>query len=289
MNSRLVHHRARAADSPQSSASGHGAGPRIALAIASFSSELRASRVTLTEVLDYAADAGFEEIELCDRTVPEDKAQRSDLMEQLSARGLRLCCIDIRNDFTLADPDARREQVRHVKAWIGIARELQVPLCRVWIGQTRDDDEAFMWAASALREVAVTAAAENVVLAIETHGGISSDSVRLLKILDWVSSPFVQACVDFGWLAAENRCGDIRRLLPVTVHVHAKSHAIDGSGRDPDIDFEEIGKVFLHHDYSGLYSVEYEGVEHAFDRGPKIRGVVRLLDRFFSLQTSAAA
>jgi sugar phosphate isomerase/epimerase len=263
---------------------------RVSLAVASYTPLLRTGVMTTEEFLQVAHDLGFRDIEVCDRTV----ASRSPdyltwFRSELRRLDLRVVCLDIRNDFTHADPRRRAASIEATVDWIETARTLGARLARVWAGMASADDGATRRVIDSLRQVVPAAAERGVVLALENHGGVTANPDNVVRIVDTVGSPSLGTCPDFGWFAPDDRLSGFRKLVARAVHVHAKTHALDAGGEDPEIDYRALGQVARDVGYRGFLSIEYEGP--GADVAARTRGVEQtreLIDQHFLFGTSHA-
>jgi sugar phosphate isomerase/epimerase len=264
------------------------AGTKLCLGVASFSTELRSHRMTLEDMLDTAIHLGFRRVELCDRTIPEEAFERASVMESVGKRGLEISAIDVRNDFTDPDLAALDANVAHVTKWIEICARLSVRIARVWVGTRSNDDGAFSRAVACLRKVVEVAERNGVFLALENHGGLSENPDALIRLVNWVGSPWLGICADFGWLAPADRLSGLSKLIPAAIHLHAKAHLFSADGREVQIDYEAIGAVAKKSQYAGLFTIEYEGDESGTARTGGILKTARLIHRHFLSSSSSS-
>lgn len=117
--------------------------------------------------------------------------------------------------------------------------------------------------------------ANGLQVAVENHGGMSSDPALLAALVDGIAG----VCLDLGNYPAPIRADAVRRLAPHTVHVHAKSYAFDTQGNETTVDYPTFIKTLREAGYSGGYSIEYEGYD-APEAG--IRQTRALLQRLLS-------
>ena len=263
-------------------------GREICLGVASFTNELRSGRMNIFEFLQIAQRLDFRWVELCDRTVkPNDLSFISKLREECEVLGLRIAAIDVRNDFTSPSLKDRADAVQHVKDWIDVCAVLSVPTTRVWAGRSSAEDGAVRRALQGFNLVTQYAASKRVQLAFENHGGISENPDMVVRMVHWVNSRWFGTCPDFGWLADGDRLSGLAKLIPLALHMHAKSHRFDETGCEPKIDFGAIGNICVRSGYSGFISVEYEGSGSVEERLAGVEATAALVRRYFGLCGSA--
>lgn len=253
---------------------------RLCLSVSSFHEDFVNGRVDVFTFLDVAHEMDFHWVELCDRSISSYKPQDlHDLSYECEKRNIKIACIDVRNDFAVDGDENFEKQAIHVLKWINIAKQLHVRMVRVWAGgQAVTDNYAFRRICKAFRMILPTAKKCEIYLALENHGGLTCDADKVIQILDYVGSPFLRACPDFGWFDKENHLSSLNKVFPYAIHVHAKSYRFDDHGHEVDIDYPAIGSIVKAYSYRGLFSVEYEG--ESLDRKKGIRQTVALIERF---------
>jgi sugar phosphate isomerase/epimerase len=185
---------------------------------------------------------------------------------ELKDRGLESPSFAIRNDFT----DPSRElamEVERARAGILTAQRLGAQVVRAWTGTSEVTPAAAERVVSAFRQLAEFARPLGIDLAVETHGGISSDLAMLADVLDRVGEPRVGVCVDGGYLTDESFGQAFETFGARINHVHVKVHDDDGPG-GPNVDRHlPLLRFVGAGDYGGQMVVEYEG------KGPREVGV----------------
>lgn len=94
-------------------------------------------------------------------------------------------------------------------------------------------------------------------VAVENHGGLSSDPDLLVALLEGI--PGAGCCLDFGNFPAAIRHEATLKLVPYTNHVHAKSHSFDEQGQERTIAYPAILAALRAAAYDGWFVIEYEG------------------------------
>jgi len=226
----------------------------VSLAVVCFGDELKTGAKTTAEFLDAAVRLGFTSVELCDRSVRDPAAVQAGLHE----RNLVMPSIALRNDFT-GDQRSVADNVEHLTRWLDIAATLGCRLARVWTGWQRTNAAARHQITEAFDEVVPQAIRAGVALAVETHGGLSNDPAFLADLCDRYPRGSFGVCLDFGNLPDDARRFAIRRLAPITSHVHVKSYRFDAHGVETTVPLAwaigELGRV----GFAGQWVIEYEG------------------------------
>ena len=104
-----------------------------------------------------------------------------------------------------ADPGGRRRARRADRDGQGVARSRPDPGRATDEGIRRrnspaghTDEEAFDWAVAAFKECVPVAADAGVVMALENHGGITSTSAQVIRLIEAVDSEWLRVNLDIG-------------------------------------------------------------------------------------------
>jgi sugar phosphate isomerase/epimerase len=173
--------------------------------------------------------------------------------------GFTIPCVDVRNDFVVRDADEWEANVQHVLDWIRAAHILQVPTIRIWAGVSHTDVGAPQRVLRAIERLIPAAEHYGVRLALENHGGISSDATLLVGLVQYINSPYFGTCSDFGHLKAEERYDALEQLIPLSFHIHAKVHGFLEDGEESEMDYARILNIVGRLAPSTYLSIEYEG------------------------------
>lgn len=252
----------------------------VSLAAVCFGDSLKTRAMPVDDFLDAAVKHGLGAVELCDLTITDPDA----LVGKLTRRGLRQPSVALRNDFTVpaADLDG---QIEHLLTWIPPVRKMGGTVARVWSGWQRDDDEARKQVLTAFDTVVPAAAAAGVTLALETHGGASNDPRFAAELIGRHPAGTIGVCLDFGNLPAADRRSLISAFVPMTVHVHVKTHDFV-DGREPTIPVEWAVEQLAEARYQGQWVLEYEG-RPPYDEG--IQHTLAVLERADVISTAVTA
>lgn len=226
----------------------------ISLAVVCFGDELKTGAMSTMDFLDSAVRLGFGSVELCDRSVRDPVA----VQVGLRARGLAMPSIALRNDFT-GDSASSSASVGHLMRWLDTAASMDCRMARVWTGWQRADAVARRQVIDAFDEVVPHAGRVGVRLAVETHGGLSNDAGFLADLCSRYPRDSFGVCLDFGNLPAEGRRFAIRRLAPVTSHVHVKSYEFDARGVETTVPLAWAIAELDRCGFAGQWVIEYEG------------------------------
>lgn len=286
-------------------ASSKAAGPRIKLAIASYSYwHFKTERVPIETVIDKASQLGVEGVDILHRQMDigekdlltaQGKGYLRRLKRHAFRKGIDLVCLSIHQDFVDPSPDYRRQQIEHTHKCIEIAYELGVPCIRLNSGRWNtiasfDDlmkarglepilpghteDEGFKWCIECIERCMPKAEQCGVILALENHWGLTRTPEGLLRIVNAVNSPWLGVLTDTGNFM-ENPYDLIRQIAPKTVYIQAKTYYGGGEWYTLDLDYKRIARIFRDAGYTGYVGLEMEGKENPDVAVPKSIAVLR--------------
>jgi sugar phosphate isomerase/epimerase len=245
----------------------------VSLAVVCFGDSIRDGNMSLEEFLDTAVDLGLGAVELCDRTIKDPGYTAMSLRQ----RGLAMPSVALRNDFTVP-AERLSEEIRHIRTWLPVVRSLGARVARVWTGWQRVDQVAKQQIIGAFDELVDVAISEDVLLAVETHGGLSNDPEFMAHLHARYPSGQVGVCLDFGNLPERRTL--IPRFVPLTVHAHVKSYEFDAQGNETTVPVSWAVAQLCRAGFTGQWVLEYEGPP------PYIQGIGHTLK---ALRTGQAA
>ncbi|WP_189765882.1 sugar phosphate isomerase/epimerase family protein [Streptomyces xanthochromogenes] len=217
------------------------------------------------QFLDEARRLEFRAVELCDRTVPSP-SHAPEALQELAAKNLTTPSFAIRNDFT--DPTRPLElEIDRARQGLQTASQLGAHIVRIWTGTASRTPTALTRVEAAFNDLVAYAHRLGLMLAVETHGGLSSDLDILPRLLGHVGAPGVGVCIDGGYLPGSLFAQAFETLADRIVHLHVKVHDSDGPG-GPDATRHAPLLTFVRDtNYGGYLVIEYEG------SGPRDLGV----------------
>jgi sugar phosphate isomerase/epimerase len=124
-------------------------------------------------------------------------------------------------------------------------------------------------AIDALSKLADYAAAYNINIIVENHGGLSSDGKWLSEIMKTVNKPNCGTLPDLGNFYEYDRYQGVADLMPFAKGVSGKTYNFDSEGLETKVDYVKMMKIIADSGYSGYIDVEYEGSVLTEDEGIK--------------------
>ncbi len=242
----------------------------------------RAPGDTTEEFVRWAADAGFECVELRHvDLMPEEledadyESHCMDLKALMDELGLVTSAVSLGNDFVYLDDGMIEEQVMRTRRIAELTKIMDCDIFRTEGGRPKDEVPEEEHAAAIIKCVTATLPVceeLNVHLAIDNHGVVSNDYELQLEVFEAVDSEYLGANLDtmnYRWFGYEvDKLPEIyAAIAPWTKHTHMK----DGHNARPDYQGAALGDGEIPLDvalselqkagYDGAYCAEYEGSE----------------------------
>jgi sugar phosphate isomerase/epimerase len=255
---------------------------RIAVSTYSFWRFLDDSKLSIDQCIDEAARMGFDGVEILHMQMESDApAYLQRLKQRAFVNGLDLCGFSTHQGFVSPDEEVRRKNINHTIRCIEIAYALGIPTIRVntgrW-GTTKSFDElmanrgiepelegytdadAFVWVIDSFEKCIPTAERCGVTMGLENHWGLGRTPEGVLRIIEAVDSPWLQATLDTGNFL-EDPYDRLELMAPRTVLVQAKTYYGGGIWYTLELDYPRIAEMLRRHNFRGYVSLEYEGKE----------------------------
>ena len=264
---------------------------RIRLGISTYSYwHFAKEKFPIETVIDQAAALGVEGVDILHRQMEsEDPAYLQKLKRHAFLNGIDLICLSIHQDFVSPEAEYRNKNIEHTKHCIELAYAMGIPSIRLNSGRWKtiksfDDlmekrgieppleryteDDAFNWCIDSTEKCLAKAEECGVILALENHWGLTREPEGVLRIVEAVNSPWLQAMADTGNFM-EEPYDKLQRVFPKTVFIQAKTYYGGGEWYTLDLDYPRIAKMLADVGYHGYVSLEMEGKEDPYSAVPK--------------------
>lgn len=292
--------RAAAADAPPAAAADHAPSGRTTnhIGLASYSlwqfrnDDLR----DMEKNLELAADWGFAGVEVLHHQIErEGPAYFQRIKRRASRLGLDLYGMATHQTFLTPDENKLRQNVEMTILYLEQCYQLGIPTMRVQTGTWgtsknfddlmahrgiepalpgHNDEEAFKWVIDAFQQCIPTAEKCGVTMGLENHWGLGRTPQGMLRIIEAVNSPWLQATCDVGNFL-EDPYDRLDMVLPHASMVHMKTYYGGGLWYTLDLDYDRLAKQIRGHNYRGYLSLEFEGKEDAHTAVPKSLAMLR--------------
>ncbi|MCL4207506.1 MAG: TIM barrel protein [Pirellulaceae bacterium] len=275
---------------------------RIAVSTYSYWRYDAASKLSIEQCIDLAAEAGFDGVEILHvQMESETNRYLQSLKRRALVHGLDLCGFSTHQSFVSPDPAVRQRNVDHTLHCIELAYAMGIPTVRVntgrW-GTSKDfdelmknrgieprldgysDDDGFGWVIDGLQRCLRRAEECGVVLGLENHWGLGRTAAGVMRIVNAIDSPWLQVTLDTGNFL-EDAYEQMDQIAARAVLVQAKTYFGGGTWYTLDLDYARIARLLRKHRYGGYVSLEYEGCE---DHRTAIPRSLALLREAFSAE-----
>jgi sugar phosphate isomerase/epimerase len=240
---------------------------KLALNAYSFDKPLRAGSMTLYDVIHFCAE---HRVDALDATgyyfpgypkVPPDE-YIYDLKRTAFVNGVQISGTGVRNDFAVADVEARKNDVQMVKDWIVVASKLGATVLRVFSGRARPEghtfDEALGWMIPEFRECAEYGGRHGVILGLQQHNDFLKTADETIRVIEAVNSPWFGDILDVGSLRQSDPYVEIEKLVPYAVSWQIKENVGYGDKESPT-DLRRIKAIVDKLGYRGVLPFEALG------------------------------
>jgi sugar phosphate isomerase/epimerase len=211
----------------------------------SFNEPLSTGRMDLDGLLEYAARAGFDAVDITAYYFPGYPEVPSDeylyhIKSKAFQLGLEISGTGVRNDFTHPDPEVRKEGVALVKAWILAAEKLGAPVIRIFAGQS--DTEGYSrelvldWLVEDVKECVKFGKSHGVMIGIQNHHDFIQTAEQAIEIIERVNSEWIGLILDTGSFWTGDSYAQIKMCIPYTLNWQVKVLTyMDGVAEEIDL------------------------------------------------------
>jgi sugar phosphate isomerase/epimerase len=247
--------------------------PSICLNAYSFNRQLRDGEMSLEDMFRFAAETGFEGVDLTAYYIPGYPEVPPDevlfgIKKMAFRLGLNVIGTGVRNDFALTNPADRAKEIRLVKNWVLAERKMGATSLRVFSGRTAAEgyarEEVKGWIKDAFQECADLAGQHGVMIAYQNHDDYIVTTEDILEVIRGVDSEWFGLMLDIGSLPVPDAYPEIEKLIPNANTWQIKSDVKTGNGTKPT-DFPRLMGIIRDFGYRGYLPIEAlgEGDKHA--------------------------
>lgn len=234
---------------------------RPGLVAYSFRGALAAKKMSYEDLIRYAADLGFEGVDVTVYWFPDTSDQfLAGLRRTAYKNGISLYSAAARVRLCQTTPELRDAEVENAKKWIDVAYKLGASHLRVFGGQVPKgvpEEQAIAWAAEVLKRAADYAGPKGVFVGVEDDGGLSATAEPTIAIVRKADSPYAGMNVDTGNFP-KNGYAQVEMSIPYAVSTHIKTLISTPEGTKEKADWDRLFGMFAKAGYRGFVSLEYE-------------------------------
>jgi sugar phosphate isomerase/epimerase len=221
------------------------------------------AKLSLVEFIDDCARFGLDGTELTSYYFPEQPTPEylRNLKSAAFRNGLDISGTAIRNDFCFPPGEEREHEIAHVKRWIENADAMDAPVIRIFSGAVKRGqsvDEAQQLAIDGIEECCDYAGKYGVFLALENHGGLTTEVDGMLAIVRRVESPWFGVNLDSGNFRTADPYGDLAKIAPYAVNVQVKVVVHPEGQPAQPTDFARLATILRTSGYRGYIVLEFE-------------------------------
>jgi len=189
--------------------------------------------------------------------------------------GIALTGTGVRNNFTLADPELRKQEKQLVKDWVIAASKLGVPHVRIFDGTAKPEgysrEQITDWLVDDMRECAVFGGQHGVTICYQNHNTFATNAAQVIEIIERVDSQWFGLMLDIGSLPEGDAYQEIERLIPYAVTWQVKE-TVRTKGTSVKTDVRKLMQIVRRSAYRGYFPLETLGEGDPFE---KVRALYR--------------
>ncbi len=239
---------------------------KVSLNAFSFNDALLAGEMDVFELMQFCADTGFDAVDITGYylkgypVIPGDEYLFRVKRKALEL-GLEISGTGVRNDFTIADKDKRKQEVQLVKDWVHVAVKIGAPVIRIFAGNQKNDvprDEVTKWMIEDIRECVEYGAKHGVVIGLQNHADFIQTAEQVNAIIEAVNSEWLGLILDTGSYRVNDAYLEIERSIKHAVNWQIKEK-IFINGAEIDTDLDRIVRIIRSSNYNGYLPIETLG------------------------------
>lgn len=213
--------------------------------------------------IDDCAALGLEGTELTSYYLQQDgpPSYFRNLKRQAFLRGLDVSGTAVGNDFCHPPGPERERQLALVKRWIEFADQMDAPVIRIFSGSAKPGqtiEAARQLAVDAIEECCEFAGKYGVFLALENHGGLTTEVDEMLRIVRAVKSRWFGVNMDTGNFQSADVYGDLAKIAPYSINVQVKVKTHPAGKSTENSDFKRLATILRTAGYRGYIVLEFE-------------------------------
>ena len=249
-------------------------GLKTSLNAFSFNTPLSDGTMTISDLLDFCADSGFEGVDITGYyfkgypQVPSDE-YLFQIKRKAFRLGIEISGTGVRNDFTIADKTKREQEVALVKNWIEVAAKIGSPVIRIFAGNQKNEgitgEQVTEWMLKDIQTCVDYGKQHGVIIGLQNHNDFIQTAGQVIKIIEAINSEWLGLILDTGSYRVLNPYEEITRSVKYTVNWQIKENVfINGAEKETDMD--KLLGIIKSSGYKGYLPIETLG-----EGDPKIK------------------
>jgi sugar phosphate isomerase/epimerase len=233
----------------------------------SFNDPLSKGEMTISDMLEFCADTGFDAVDITGYyfkgypAVPPDDYLFS-IKRKAFSLGIEISGTGVRNDFTIADKLKREQEVVLVKQWIDVAVKVGAPVIRIFAGTQKNEgispEQVTEWMLKDIQACVDYGKQQGVIIGIQNHNDFIQTADQVIKIIRSINSGWFGLILDTGSFRELDAYAEIEKSIPYAVNWQVKEK-IWLNGTEIETDLERLMKIIKSSGYKGYLPIETLG------------------------------
>jgi len=250
----------------------------------SFNNLLRSGEMSLEHLFRFSKETGFQGVDLTAYYIPgypdvPDDEVLYNIKRTAFRLGIALSGTGVRNNFTLADPEQRKQEKQLVKNWVIAASKMGIPHVRIFDGTAKPEGysrkQITDWLIDDMKECAEYGGRHGVMICYQNHNNFATNATQVIEIIKWVDSEWFGLMLDTGSLPEGDVYQEIQRLIPYAVTWQVKE-MVNTNKTTARTDFQKLMQIVRQSGYRGYFPLETLGEGDPFD---KVRALYQEVSR----------
>lgn len=247
----------------------------------SFNDHLLKGNMSLEDLLQFCAEAGFSGVDITGYyfkgypAVPTDE-YLFNVKRKAFELGLEISGTGVRNDFTIADQTKRGAEIDLVKKWIEVAAKVGAPVLRIFSGTQKNEGIAKQtvreWMMKDIQTCVDYGKQYGVIIGLQNHNDFIQTADEITSIIKEVNSPWLGIILDTGSYRVHDPYDEISKSIQYAVNWQIKEK-IFVNGNEVDTDLSKLMGIIKASTYNGYLPIETLG-----SGDPKIK-ILNLLNK----------
>ena len=220
---------------------------------------------TLFDLLDWCASQNIDAVDLTGYYFPGYPEVPTDeyiykIKRKAHQLGIQISGTGIKNNFASPDSAFRAAEVARTKKWILVAAKLGAPVIRLFsgdepIGYEKNWNVPANWTISCIKECAVYAEKQGVIIGIQNHGDMLKTAEQCTYVLKGVNSDWCGLILDIGSFRVKDPFVDIETMVPYAVNWQVKD-PVYGINKEIVTDEVRLMEILKRSHYRGYIPIE---------------------------------
>jgi sugar phosphate isomerase/epimerase len=242
-------------------------GLKTSLNAYSFNAPLLDGNMTIADMLDFCASAGFEGVDITGYyfkgypQVPTDDYLFS-IKRKAFSLGIEISGTGVRNDFTIADKTKREQEVLLVKNWIEVAAKIGAPVIRIFAGNQKNQgisqEKVTDWMLKDIQACVDYGKQYGVIVGLQNHNDFIQTAAQVIKIIETINSEWFGLILDTGSYRVLDPYEEITKSIKYTVNWQIKEK-IFMNGAEIETDMDKLMSIIKASGYKGYLPIETLG------------------------------